>query len=73
MSALIRWYCPRCGIVRDLPADTASLAPYCRHNALDLPAARMNLISASHPYAAGESSATGPLPWGTDDPSRSDA
>lgn len=63
----LRWHCRRCGIVRDVPASFESLAPWCRHNALDLPAERMTPIGFSHPLADG------PLPWGTSDPHRSDA
>lgn len=40
------WYCRSCGIVR---AGGVDVAPWCRHNALDRPAARMVPIPSSHP------------------------
>lgn len=39
-----RFYCPKCGIVRDSDG-----APWCRHNDIALPAARMVPIFKGHP------------------------
>lgn len=57
-----RWYCRRCGIVRD---TDGAVAPWCRHHALDLPASRMVPIKASHPLTSGS------LLWGASDPTLS--
>lgn len=68
----VRWYCPRCGIVRDEDVEKHRSVdgvppPFCRHNTLDLPAESMVPIKAGHPYA------TGRLPWGDSDPHESGA
>lgn len=63
--AVARWYCSRCGIVRDTcEKDCEPVPPWCRHNAPETEAARMVTIPDWHPLA------TGMLPWGYEDPAR---
>lgn len=45
---MVRYWCRRCGIVRDLDEGSA---PFCRHGDAGLPAARMVPIPRYHPCA----------------------
>lgn len=46
----VRWWCGRCGTVRETPAP---IAPWCRHGDITLAASRMEPIPAGHPFARG--------------------
>ena len=43
----MRWYCRRCGMVRDYPEP----APWCRHGDPSTVAQRMEPIPSAHPLA----------------------